>query len=70
MLTLADISDRLTLTTAHPGGGGFTAEDYYVEGLRYECEPANDQVPNVQLELDVSPAALFDVNPFAADPDP
>jgi len=70
MLTRADISDRLTITTAHPGGGGFDAADYYVEGVRYTCRPANETVPDVTLELDVSPAALFDTNPFDADPDP
>jgi hypothetical protein len=64
MLTLAEISDRLTFTSAHPGGGGFTADEYYVEGVRYQAEPGTPTVPNVTLELDVSPAALFTVNPF------
>jgi hypothetical protein len=70
MLTRADISDRLTITSAHPGGGGFTAEDYYVEGLRYECHPGAPDLAVVTLELDVSPAALFDTDPFPDDPDP
>lgn len=70
MLTRADVSDRLTLTTDHPGGGGFGGDDFYVEGLRYEISPANDQVPDVRLELDVSPAALFDTNTFDDDTDP
>lgn len=70
MLTRVDISDRLTLTTAHPGGGGFSGEDYYVEGVRYDIRPANPQVPNIVLDLDVSPAALFDSNTFDDDTDP
>jgi hypothetical protein len=70
MLTRADISDRLTLTTEHPGGGGFSADDYYVEGLRYTIRPASPLAPYVELELDVSPAALFDDNTFSADTNP
>jgi len=69
MMCRSDISDLLTLTTAHPGGGGFDETDFYVEGFRQTCRPGGD-VDIVELELDVSPRALFDTNPFDADPDP
>lgn len=70
MLTRVEISDLLTLTTAHPGGGGFDEEEFYVEGIHYNVTPGNGAIPVVTLTLDVSSKALFDVNPFDEDPDP
>lgn len=70
MMCRSDISDLLTVVTGHPGGGGFGDEGYYIEGLRQTCRPANPDVPYVELEVDVSPQALFDFNPFDSDPDP
>lgn len=69
MMCRCEISDLLTVQTAHIGGGGFN-DDYYVEGIRYTCRPANDQIHEVTLEVDVSPQALFTNNPFDSDPDP
>lgn len=69
MMCRCEISDLLTVQTAHVGGGGFD-DGYYVEGIRYTCRPANDQVHEVILEVDVSPQALFTTNPFDTDPDP
>jgi len=68
-----EISDLLTLKTAHPGGGGFN-EDFYVEGIHYTGDPggpgAPQQPPIIHLELDVSPRANYTTNPFDTDPDP
>jgi len=64
-----EISDLLTLKTAHPGGGGFN-QDFYVEGLHYTGSPGPPEHPIVTLELDVSPRAAYTVNPFDEDPDP
>jgi hypothetical protein len=58
-----DISDVISLTTTHPGGGGF-AEDFFVEGLHYIIEPGNGTYANVTLTVDVSPRAYYDTNPF------
>lgn len=69
MLCRSDISDLLTVITAHPGGGGFSETGYYIEGIRQTCRPARPTVPYVELELDVSPQALFTNNPFDSDPD-
>jgi hypothetical protein len=68
-LTSVEISDLLTLKTAHPGGGGFDT-DFYVEGLHYTARPGPPDVAVVELALDVSPRANYTENPFPADPDP
>lgn len=61
-----DISDLVTVTTSHPGGGGFD-ENFYVEGLHYQVAPTgDDKVRNVTLTLDVSPQAYYTTNPFSS----
>lgn len=70
MLCRAEISDKLNVFTTHPGGGGFTDEAFFVEGLHYVCRPGNDEIPDVTLDVDVSPAARWTTNPFDADEDP
>jgi hypothetical protein len=73
MMCRCEISDLLSVTTAHVGGGGFADtgnQGYYVEGIRYTCRPASPRVHDVTLELDVSPQSLFTNNPFDSDPDP
>ena len=65
-----EISDLLTLRTTHPGGGGFAAVGFYVEGLHYTGRPGTPAYPIVELSLDVSPAAHYTVNPFPGDPNP
>jgi hypothetical protein len=64
-----EISDLLTLKTAHPGGGGFDT-DFYVEGLHYTVTPGPPEYAAVELTLDVSPAAHYSTDPFTGDPDP
>jgi hypothetical protein len=58
-----DISDRMSITTTHVGGGGF-AEYQFVEGVHYEIVPMNAQHHEVTMTLDVSPASYFTSNPF------
>jgi hypothetical protein len=73
MICRCEISDLLSVTTAHVGGGGFADtgnQGYYVEGIRYTCRPASTRVHDVRLEVDVSPQALFTNNPFDSDHDP
>ena len=53
-----EISDTISLTTSHPGGGGFS-EDFRVQGLTYDVEPLNPDYPLVTLTVDVSPVPYY-----------
>jgi hypothetical protein len=64
LLTEIDISDRVDLTVASPGGGGFTGVPYYVEGIHETVRPLNPAMDSVTVELDLSPTAYFDSDPF------
>jgi hypothetical protein len=64
LLTRVDISDRIDLTVTSPGGGGFAAEPFYVEGVHETSRPLNPDHDDVTVTLDLSPAAYFDTNPF------
>ena len=70
VLCEVEINDIIRLTVDHPGGGGFAAEDFFVEGITYEVGPLNDEYDNVTLTLDVTPRANYNTNPFDSDPDP
>lgn len=69
-LCRCEISDLLTLKTEHPGDGGFTTEQFYVEGIHYTCRPGPPAYPIIELSLDVSPLAHYTTNPFDEDGDP
>ncbi len=58
-----EISDRAHLKTTHRGGGGFD-EYFFVEGVHVEATPLKNDYPQLNVDLDVSPAAYYDVNPF------
>ncbi len=63
-----ELGDVITVTTSHPGGGGFD-EDFFVEGIHYDADvQGGANFTNVTLEVDVSPKSFFDYNPFG-DPD-
>jgi hypothetical protein len=64
LMSKVDISDRITVTIASPGGGGFTTEQFYVEGIRESSEPLNTEFDNDTVTLYVSPAEHFSTNPF------
>jgi hypothetical protein len=59
-----EIGDELIVTTTHPGGGGFAAEEYFVEGIHLDVQPLNPSYHDVTLTLDVSPQAYWYTNPF------
>lgn len=60
LLCGVEISDLVNITTTHPGGGGFTAEPYFVEGISYDAAPSGDpDRPLITLTLDLSPQAYF-----------
>lgn len=63
LLTGVDISDRVTVSTTHVGGGGISGT-YYVEGVHYDVVPMRSDYPNVTCTLDVSPTSYYDANPF------
>ncbi len=58
-----EISDIVTLTTTHPGGGGFN-EDFFVEGISYDVAPLRPDLHDVTLTLDLSPTAYYTNDPF------
>ena len=64
LLSEVDIADAVLVTIASPGGGGFAAEPYFVEGIHEVARPATPQFDDVTLTLDVSPQALYTSNPF------
>ncbi len=64
LMTGVEIGDRVQLTTQHVGGGGFTGEYFFVEGIRYEARGMTALYPDITCELEVSPAAYYDYNPF------
>jgi len=60
-----DISDRVSLTTTHGGGGGFAGDYFFIEGVHYDANTSGGTaVTNVTLTLDVSPAGYWSSNPF------
>lgn len=62
-VTQVDISDRVTITRAHPGGGGFSASQYFVEGIsetwRYGVKDLDSGFPFLDMTLDLSPATYW-----------
>lgn len=67
LLCNAEISDLIDVTVDYPGGGGFTAEPFFIEGIHYQIGPATPEFWMVTLTLDVSPQAYFNSSPFTGD---
>lgn len=64
LLCQVDIADQIDITVASPGGGGFSAEPFFVEGVHEEvvgrvAGSAGYVLDNVTLALDVSPQAWY-----------
>jgi len=59
LLSLVDISDTVQVTIASPGGGGFNADSYFVEGVHEQVQPLVPGYDDVTLTLDLSPRAYF-----------
>jgi hypothetical protein len=62
-----DIGDSITVTVAAPGGGGFTDEQYFVEGIHEEVRPLNPDWDDVTLRLDLSSRDYYLNDPWADD---
>lgn len=60
-----EIGDVVEITTTHPGGGGLSAEPYFVEGISYQVDNQLTSTPNVTMTLDLSPQAYFTTEPWS-----
>ena len=63
LLSLVDIADTIQVTVASPGGGGFNADPYFVEGIHEQVGPLVPGYDDVTVTLDLSPRAYF-ATPF------
>lgn len=63
MLLNIEINHLVQVYTQNPGGGGFTGEWMFVEGIRYSCSALNNRIPNLVMQLDLSPAAKYTTYP-------
>jgi len=65
LLCGVELDDVFTVTTTHPGGGGFSGEDFFVESLEYTWDvEGGHNFTNVTLTAEVSPRAHWMTNPF------
>jgi hypothetical protein len=64
MLGQIDIADAVTITVGSPGGGGFTGDEFFVEGIHEQVQPLGAAYDDVTLSLDLSPRAYFDTDPW------
>jgi hypothetical protein len=68
LLSLIEIGDLVSLTVGSPGGGGFTDEGFFVEGIHEQVQPLGADYDDVTLTLDLSPQAYFtDLTMFGGD---
>lgn len=59
LLARCDISDRVRVTIASPGGGGFEDEAFFIEGIHEDVKPLVGPRDDVTLTLDLSPGSYF-----------
>lgn len=71
LLCNVEIGDIVVITTTHPGGGGFAADEYFVEGISYDAKPlGREDIPDmvdITCVLDLSPRGYFNTDPFPAE---
>jgi len=68
LLSRIDIADSVQVTVDSPGGGGFTGQTFFVEGIHETSRPLNPTYDDVELTLDLSPRAYFTQNPWPDTP--
>jgi hypothetical protein len=63
LVTQVDIGDQITVTRAHPGGGGFVDEICFVEGITETWRPGvfdlDTGFPFLTMTLDLSPSTFW-----------
>lgn len=59
LLSQIDISDSVEVHVGSPGGGGFTGQTYFVEGIHEQVRALTPTYDDVTLSLDLSPRAYF-----------
>lgn len=60
-----ELNDVFTVTVSIPGGGGFSADDQFVESLAYTWDvEGGSEFTNVTLTAELSPRANWNTNPF------
>src|SRR4029077_21078049 len=64
LLSQVDIGDQVDVTITSPGGGGFDAESYFVEGVHEDVKSLGADYDDVTVTLDLSPQAFFTTNPW------
>jgi hypothetical protein len=60
LLSRLDISHSVEITIASPGGGGFNAEPFFVEGVHEQVSPLQPDYDEITMTLDLSPKAYYD----------
>lgn len=68
LVTRADISDIVNIEIDHPGGGGFSNSDHFIEGFSERWVPLHNDLdtgyPLVEMTLNLSPASYWGTNQF------
>lgn len=64
MMCRVELGDVITLNTTHLGEDSGFATTWYVEQIRYTASPAQADMHEILLELEVSPSAFYSSNPF------
>jgi len=64
LLSKIDIADAVNVTVGSPGGGGFNAEPYFVEGIHEQVQPLGTLYDDVTMTLDLSPRVYFTEDPW------
>jgi hypothetical protein len=65
LLSQIDIGDTITVTVATAGGGGFSAAQYFVEGIHEDVKPLAPGYDDVTVRLDLSPRTYYSADPWA-----
>jgi hypothetical protein len=63
LLLNIEIGHRLEVNTVHPGGGGFNAAEFYVEGIHNYASALNEKIPKWRSLFDLSPRAQWTTYP-------
>lgn len=58
-----EIDDIIAITATHPGGGGLSAERFFVEGITYDAQLGRSDIWDLTMTLDLSPAAYWATAP-------